>query len=262
MARQIHDLGNHLALFAGRPDELVEQERNARVMSPEAMARLTENIKNDKRLEQLPFSVMREDRTHELISGHHRKRAAQGAGLSEIYWLADTRSDMPRGTVVAKQLAHNSLQGQDDPATLKELFGELATVDQIIESFLTPDDFDSVTQLEPADAVELGLDIEWKVLALVFTPAIMESVDRLEAWTASRIPKDTDVVGVCSNDILARVRQVMLNVAKVEDVRSLGSVFARMCEICEAHIAEQDKTAKMVVGVQKALNKPDDSAKV
>jgi hypothetical protein len=35
----------------------------------------------------------------------------------------------------------------------------------------------------------------------------------------------------------------MLNVAKVEDVRSLGTVFARMCEIVEAHIAASDTKA-------------------
>lgn len=238
MAEKVYDMGADLALFKGRPEELIAQDVNARVMTPEAFARLTDNIRKDKRLEQLPFAVVRDSGKHELISGHHRRDAAQGAGLAEIFWLGDTRTDMTRGTVVAKQLAHNSLQGKDDPATLKDLYAEMDSVHDILESFLTPADFDDVSQLEPADAVDLGLDIELKCIALVFTPAVLASLDRIEQWFESNVPDNADVVGVLPLDMLARVRQVALNVAKIEDVRSLGSVFARMCEIVETHLAE------------------------
>lgn len=241
MAAVILDMGNNLVLCKGNPFELKEQKINARVMTPEAQSRLTENIKKDKRLEQLPFAVMRENGSHDLISGHHRKRSAVAAGLQEIFWLADTRSDMTASTVAAKQVAHNSLQGEDDPATLRDLWEIIDTIDDKLESFLSPDDFDSVTQLEPAEAVELGIDIEWKTMILVFTPAILEKLETIEQWCAGKVPHGTDLVGVCSSDILARVRQVMLSVARVEDVRSLGSVFARMCEIVENHIESTEQ---------------------
>jgi hypothetical protein len=243
MAKLMLEMGSNLALYKGHPDELIEQEVNARVMSPEAMDRLTENIRKEHRLEQLPFAVVRDGDKHELISGHHRKRGAKGAKLDEIYWLADTRTDLARGTVVAKQIAHNTLQGEDDKATLKELYAELDTVDAKIESFLQPKDFDDVSQLEPAEAVDLSLDIDLKSMTLVFTPAVLESLDRIEAWANGHVEEATDLVGVIPLDMLARVRAVMLNVAKVEDVRSLGTVFARMCEIVEAHIAASDTKA-------------------
>lgn len=244
------EMGNHMVLCKGHPNELKEQKINARVMTPEAQSRLTANIKKDRRLEQLPFAVMRDDGSHDLISGHHRKRAAEAAGVAEIYWLSDTRTDMTPSTVAAKQLAHNSLQGTDDPETLRDIYELLDTVDDKLESFLSPADFDSVTQLETADAVELGIDIDWKCMVLVFTPAIMESLDRIERWCESRIPANTDMVGVCSSDILARVRQVMLHVAKVEDVRSLGSVLARMCEIVEKHIEASDGQKALPVAME------------
>lgn len=255
MAAVVLDMGNNLVLCKGSPFELQEQKINARVMTPEAQARLTENIKKDKRLEQLPFAVMREDGSHDLISGHHRKRSAVAAGLGEIYWLADTRSDMTASTVAAKQVAHNSIQGEDDPETLKLLAEIIDTVDDKLESFLSPADFDSVDQLEATEAVELGIDIDWKIMVLVFTPAILEKLENIERWCSERVPRDTDLAALCSSDILARVRQVMLNVAKVEDVRSLGSVFARMCEIVENHIELEQK-------VLKALPPPVDSDKL
>lgn len=241
MAEIVFNLGNHMVLCRGNPAELKEQKINARVMSPECQGRLTENIKKDKRLEQLPFAVMREDGTHELISGHHRRRSAVAAGLPDIFWLADTRTDMTPSTVAAKQVAHNSLQGEDDPDTLKLLAGIIDTVDDRLESFLSPDDFDSVSQLEAADAVDLGIDINWKCMVLIFTPAVLESLENIERWCETKIPAKADVAAVCSNAILGRLRQVMLNVAKVDDVRSLGSVFSRMCEIVEKHIVAEQK---------------------
>jgi hypothetical protein len=240
MAELMLDLGENLALYRGHPDELVGQDVNANVMTPEAFERLTETIRRDKRLEQLPFAVVRADK-HELISGHHRRDSGKAAGLDRIWWLADTRQNMSRGTVVAKQLAHNSIHGEDDKATLALLYSELDTVDNVIDSFVTPKDFDSVGQLEPADAVDLGLSIDLKAMTLIFTPAVLGSLDRIEKWVGEHVPDDSDVVGVLPADTLARVRQVMLSVAKVEDVRSLGTVFACMCEIVEAHISGLQK---------------------
>lgn len=243
-----------MALYKGQPDELIEQDKNAQVMTPEAFDRLSATVARDKRLEQLPFAVLRDTGKHELISGHHRKRAANKGKLTEIYWLSDTRTDMARGDVVAKQLAHNSIHGEPDPAMLKELYDEMVTADQMMESHVSPDDFDGVGQLEAAEAVDLGLSIQWKAITLVFTPAVLESLERIENFFSRHVPANTDMVGVLPHDLLARVRQVALNIAKVEDVRSLGAVFARMCEIVEAHIEATNPDAS------KALPAPADSA--
>src|SRR5437763_1214595 len=87
-------------------------------------------------------------------------KANLAAGLTEIFWLADTREDMSRSSVVAKQLAHNSIFGKDDPATLKRLYDELDNIDAIIESFLRPEDFDNVKQLEPASITDISVGIQ------------------------------------------------------------------------------------------------------
>lgn len=242
MAELILEMGHNLALYKGRPGELVEQKINARVMPPEAQERLTENIRKEKRLEQLPFAVVREDGTHELISGHHRKRGAEGAGLAEIFWLSDTRTDMTRSLVAAKQLAHNSLQGKDDPETVRDIYAQIDDCADMLESFVSAADFDSVEQLSAMEGVELNIDLDLRTMVLVFTPSVLAKLDRVEQFFKEHVPAETDLVGVCSSDILARVRQVMLNVAHVEDVRSMGAVFARMCEIVEAHFSED--TAK------------------
>jgi hypothetical protein len=236
MAEKTADVGTNLAIFKGHPDELKEQDINAHVMSPEMFERLTENIKKESRLESLPFAVCRPGGKFELASGHHRKRAAVAAGLTEIFWLADTREDMTRSALVAKQLAHNAIFGKDDPATLKRLYDELDNIDAIIESFLRPEDFDSVKQLEPASITDISVGIQWKHLGLVFVPKTMEAIERIDDWI-KRMPKDTDTIGVVSIEVLDRFRKAALNISRTEDVRSLGAIVTRMCEITEEHLA-------------------------
>ena len=61
-------------------DEIIERDKNANVMEPKFFLRLIENIKNDKRLESLPFGhlIKKGERVlFEVISGHHRIADAQ-----------------------------------------------------------------------------------------------------------------------------------------------------------------------------------------
>jgi hypothetical protein len=137
---------------------------------------------------------------------------------------------------VAKQLAHNSIFGKDDPATLKRLYDELDNIDAIIESFLRPEDFDDVKQLEPASITDISVGIQWKHLGLVFVPKTMEALERIDEWI-KKVPKDTDTIGVVSIEVLDRFRKASLAVSRTEDVRSLGAIITRICEITEEHIA-------------------------
>lgn len=240
---KLADVGKNLALYKGHPDDLKEQDVNAHVMPPEMLEQLAQNIKGEERLESLPFAHIKTDGSHELISGHHRKRAAvmaiqQGADMTDIFWLADTR-ELSRSKVVAKQLAHNSIVGEDDKQTLKRLYDEIDDVNDKIESFLRPEDFDDVKQLEPASVTDISVAIPWKHLTLVFTPSTMEALDRIDGWV-KRTPKETDILGVVSVAILDRFRAAAISLGRTEDVRSLGAIMTRMTEIVEQHIAEHE----------------------
>src|SRR3990167_3081838 len=104
-------LGNGMEVWRVGVDDLQEQDKNARTMSPQAFQRLVANIKNGDRLESLPFCVLRPNGDIEIVSGHHRTRAARAAGLNEVPVLIDTTTTLTRSQIVAKQLAHNSISG-------------------------------------------------------------------------------------------------------------------------------------------------------
>lgn len=240
MAEKLADAGPNQAFFRVNVDEVQEQDINARVMPPEMMERLTETIKKDGRLEQPPFAVQRKDH-FELISGHHRVRAARAAGLTEIIILADTR-DLTKSQVRAKQIAHNRIGGEDDSQTLAKLYAEMTSIDDILESYLRPEDFDDVKQLDTASIQDISLNIPWKHLTLVFMPAAMEAIDRIDA-IIKKMPRETDVIGVVSIDILERFRKASVAIGRTEDVRSLGAIVTRMTEIVEAYLARTEVPA-------------------
>ena len=124
-AERLCSAGDNLEIWQVHYTHVREQNLNARVMPPEMLERLTENIRNEKRIEALPLGVLRDGHI-ELISGHHRVRAAVAAEVFEFPMLVDTREDLPASAVKAKQLAHNAIAGADDPDMLAQIFSQIA----------------------------------------------------------------------------------------------------------------------------------------
>lgn len=79
---RILDLGYGLELWKAHPSSLREQDVNARAMPKAMFERLAQTIARDKRLESLPLCAKTE-RGLEIISGHHRTRAATAAAFRQ-----------------------------------------------------------------------------------------------------------------------------------------------------------------------------------
>src|SRR6266702_1360750 len=81
--QKVLDLGNGLELWKVPPFALREQDVNARSMPKAMFERLAQTIGRDKRLESLPLCA-RTEKGLEIISGHHRTRAATAAGTAAM----------------------------------------------------------------------------------------------------------------------------------------------------------------------------------
>ncbi len=232
MGDRLADAGPHLGIYRVHVDELREQDVNARVMAPEMFERLSENIRKEGRLEQLPFVVVRKDH-FEVISGHHRLRAARTAGLTELYVLGDER-DLSKSAVRAKQIAHNRISGTDDLHTLRQLFDDIQSVDDMLESYLSPDFFDDMAQLERAEISDLSVTLPYRFVGFAFLPKALNDLDALEKFV-KRNPK-ADEIGLVSNEVLEEFRKVSIALSRKEDVRSMGAIVTRMLEIVRASL--------------------------
>jgi ParB-like nuclease domain len=161
------DLGNGLWLETVTIADLKEQDVNAHVMTPATFERLVENIRRTGRLESTPYCAQPNGTgAVEVVSGHHRIRAARKAGLTDVEVLID-RNDLTRSQIIAKQLAHNAIVGTDDQDLVRQLVAQITSVDDLLESGLgedllpTPEKF-KVTLFAP------HADYKWKTARFVF----------------------------------------------------------------------------------------------
>ncbi|MEH1014659.1 ParB/Srx family N-terminal domain-containing protein [Micromonospora sp. CPCC 206060] len=164
-----HDDGPlNLRRQAVDPNSLTLLEVNARYMRKETYDRLVANVRRDGALTSTPL-VWNDTAGGRLVvlSGNHRIMAAREVGLEAVDIIV-VDQDLSRSRQVALQLSHNAIEGEDDPATLKQLYEELDDVDWRSYSGLDDKQLDLLAQVELEGLSEANLD--FATVQLVFLP--------------------------------------------------------------------------------------------
>lgn len=204
-------------------------------MSNAAFRQLTKNIENRNILESLPLCAETE-RGIEIVSGHHRIRAARVANIKNIYILLD-RSGLTRDQIIAKQLAHNSIDGTDDPQLLAELYNEIKDIDAKIEAFINPKDL-NIPEPERIPIEDLDVGLDFKIITFLFLPSQLEKFDVI----TDLIEKDTKLIGIAEMEQYEKLRETMKQLKQVEDIRAVGMIISRMCDIVIEHYKKEPET--------------------
>jgi hypothetical protein len=172
-AAETFPIGDDLAIVWVDIAALKEQEINAQTMLPRHFDRLAENIRTRGGVESLPYCHRATpEGPMEIISGHHRARAARAAGLDRIPVILDTRP-MRRSEVVAKQIAHNELSGTPDTEILAQLVAMIDNVDDLLATGL---DESMLPTVDPDDTT-LDLpraEFDWRMVPLMFLPSQLD----------------------------------------------------------------------------------------
>jgi len=213
---KVLDMGNGMSIWKINVDLLREQNKNARVMSPDNFDRLAENIKKDKRLESLPLCVIsRNEAGNEefhILSGHHRTRAARAAGLREVFVMV-IEEELSHDQIRAKQLAHNALSGYDDPLLLQELYSEITDIDAKIASGILNGELDF--DMPSLQADDITFDFNYEMLQILFLPKQKEKFDEV----VGLLERDAEVYLADKADF-SRLRDVMVDISKRENIRN------------------------------------------
>lgn len=237
--QRLVDLGAGLSICSAKISELREQDLNARVMDDAMFAQLVANIRRRGRLESLPYCAVAEGGTLEdieIVSGHHRVRGAAAAwgADAEIPFLLD-ESGLTRSQITAKQLAHNAIEGQDDPDIIRQLLAKIPNIDDLLETFIGAEL--AAPKVEPVIFPDIA--IEFRTLSFAFLPHQMAAFDALMDSLAGR----QDVVGVAPMEMFEPFVAAVGRYSRVKRVGRAATVIAELTEIAlrEALLAEAQR---------------------
>lgn len=230
------DLGNEMKVSKVDINELREQDVNPCIMPNSAMRQLIKNVGSRGILESLPYCVQGKTNI-EIISGHHRVRAARAAGFDTIFILLDT-SGLSRDEIKAKQLAHNSINGFDDPELLAELFNSINSAEARLEAYINEDNLK--TQLEKIQSVDISsieTDITFRVVSFLFLPHQLNKFDNaIEA-----VDRDAELIGISELGYYEKFKNALLKTRECEDIRSVGMILSKMCDIVIDHYNKKEE---------------------
>lgn len=225
------------------PRTLTPLDMNARFMRKEEWDRLVANIAADGCLTSVPliYGAGEYEEGRELIlSGNHRTAAAVEVGLDEIdCMLID--DPQQKDELLARQLSHNAINGQDDPATLKALYDQIEDVDWRAYSGLDDDALGLLAEVNPEGLSEANLD--FATVSLIFLPneleAAREAFDQArlgqnESWLAARADYDQTLDTLASTHAAHKVGNVATALHAV-----LGIVEAHLTDLQAGYTSPQ-----------------------
>ncbi|MEU9887988.1 ParB N-terminal domain-containing protein [Sphaerisporangium sp. NPDC051011] len=216
------------------PRDLTRLPVNARFMTKEKFDRLVANIKEDGCLTSVPlvYGAGEYPEGQELIlSGNHRCDAAAEAGVFEIdVMLIDDVEEKQR--LLARQLSHNAIEGQDDPATLKHLYDQIEDVDWRAYSGLDDEQLQLLAEVQPEGISEANLD--FATVSLIFLPNELEAART--AFEAARVGQDESWLAA-----RADYDQILDTLASTHAAHKVGNVATALhiiLSIAERHLAD------------------------
>jgi len=231
-------LGNGLELWRVPIALPKEQMLNARVMTQDAFNQLSENIRRESRLESLPLCALIDDRL-EIISGHHRLRAARKAGMSEVWVLVDVQG-ISRDRLHSKQLSHNSLQGLDDADLVSKIFNDIKDSEARIEAFIQMESFLPKVPLV-LTTKDLEVEFQAKTLTVVFLPLqhklLKEALDLLKNV-------QVDEVFLATQDEYETLMASVDKASYTFNITSVPTILAKMADIVVTHCNQLQGTTE------------------
>lgn len=232
----IYRIDDSLVIAKVNIKDLREQDINARYMPKEMFAQFVKNIKKRGALEALPYCCLKDGKV-EIISGHHTIRAFIAADIgTEVFVLLETKP-FKRSAIRAKQLAHNSISGFDDPAILKQMYLSIDDASLRLEAFID----ETKLQLPEAPNVQitnLSTGLDMRNVKLLFLPYQLEDFEK----ALSVLEGDEEKVFIAPLKSWPQFRDAVNKVMAKEDIRSIGTAVARMSEIILKHYSKKEQT--------------------
>ncbi|MFE6022364.1 ParB N-terminal domain-containing protein [Streptomyces sp. NPDC056441] len=239
------------------PRKLTRLPVNARFMTKEKYDALVSNIRADGCLTSVPlvYGAGEYEEGYELVlSGNHRCDASVEGGLDEIdCMLID--DPQQKDELLARQLSHNAIDGDDDPATLKALYDQIEDVDWRAYSGLDDQTLNLLAEVSPEGLSEANLD--FATVSLIFLPNELEAARKSfddarlgqnESWLAARADYDQTLDTLASTHAAHKVGNVATALHAI-----LGIVEAHLTDLQAGYTSQGEPLHTGQVGLETVL---------
>lgn len=209
---------------------------NANKMSDQDFDRLKENIKISGLSTAVTLYRRSEDGRFVIIGGHHRVKACIDLGYDKIPAIWADEKDLSRDEVIAIQLSHNSLHGEDDKGILKRLFDEIQSLDFKDFANVNIDEIESVS-IESTPIIPIS---EHFSVALTLYSDDIKCLQELMEITDEDLNRNDLVILADQKDTEDKYLELVTEIDKVYDIKSPSISFAKILELAKAKL-ESDR---------------------
>lgn len=205
-------------------------EKNAHFMSNDTFTAHVNNIKRDGQLSSVPFCVRHEDGTYTVVSGNHRTQAAKQAGLVSIHVMYVEEAETTRDWLLATQLSHNSIVGQDDAEILKQLLDEIQDVALKEYAHISNEILEGVKDIDYT--VEMPNN-EVVPVTLMFVDTSKAALDRLLEELEAYTPAELENTIIMDKNYMKRLNEVTAKVSSRFKIKAQALSVCKMVELVD-----------------------------
>jgi hypothetical protein len=246
IAAQVY--GERATLQVVDPKSLRLLKKNARYFKKSVFDQLVANVAQDGMLSSVPLCHRLEDGSLEVVSGNHRVQAAVKANLDRILVIVIPKT-LDGGDLVARQLSHNALVGQDDKQILAELWRDIGDLEHRLYSGL---DSELIAELEKiAFSGFTPEQIRTEQISLWFLPEEVEHIDALIARCQEVV--STGPVYMAPLSRFEKLFNALVAVKKAQNLKNTAVALMLLIDRLEDAAAELVAEAKAEAEQQEAV---------
>lgn len=214
-------------------DLIDEAEMNANEMTRQDFDALCDNI-GKSGLSSVPCCYKKANGRYVMISGHHRLRACKKLHYREIGILWCAESDLSKDEIIAIQLSHNSLHGEDNRSILKKLFEQIQSIDYKKFAHIN---IDEIASIETG-----GIDIfalkESFVFSIILYPNSFEHIDELFGDIREQAKKSDALILASQDENEALFLSLQREIGSEFQIKSPTTIFSKLLELASERLNE------------------------
>lgn len=210
-----------------------EAEMNANEMTGEDFSALCENISKSG-LSSVPCCYKKSNGRFVIISGHHRLRACKKLRYKKIGILYCNEDELTKDEIIAIQLSHNSLHGEDNKNILKKLFEQIKTIE--FKKFAHI----NIDEIKPIDANGISIYAlkENFVFTVILYPNSFKTLDDLYGDIREQSKKSDALILASQEENEMILLKLQKEIGSQFNIKSPSITFAKLLELANERFKE------------------------